>query len=90
MTLGGDKNYDTRDVVSTAREMRITPHVAQNNTSRSSAIDGRTTRHKGYEISQQKLNLFQFASRRMAQPGAASPNAVSGQRHSVARSRSTG
>jgi transposase len=54
LTLGGDKNYDTQDFVSTAREMQITPHVAQNNTYRSSAIDGRTTRHKGYEISQQK------------------------------------
>jgi transposase len=54
LTLGGDKNFDTRDIVETLREMKITPHVAQNNTYRSSAIDGRTTRHKGYEISQQK------------------------------------
>src|SRR5579864_6228946 len=54
VTLGGDKNYDTRDFVGTLREIRITPHVAQNNTHRSSAIDGRTTRHRGYEISQQK------------------------------------
>ena len=54
VTLGGDKNYDTRDFVSTLRQMRITPHVAQNNTYRSSAIDGRTTRHAGYQISQQQ------------------------------------
>ena len=54
VTLGADKNYDTRDFVSTAREMQITPHVAQNTTCRSSAIDGRTTRHAGYPISQQK------------------------------------
>ena len=54
ITLGGDKNYDTGDFVSTLRQMRITPHVAQNNTRRSSAIDGRTTRHAGYGISQQK------------------------------------
>ena len=54
VTLGGDKNYDTQDFVSTARQMRITPHVAQNTTNRSSAIDGRTTRHTGYQISQQK------------------------------------
>ena len=54
LTLGGDKNYDTGDFVGTVREMRITPHVAQNNTNRSSAIDGRTTRHAGYRISQQK------------------------------------
>ena len=54
VTLGGDKNYDTRDFVDTLRGMKITPPVAQNNTNRSSAIDGRTTRHPGYEISQRK------------------------------------
>jgi IS5 family transposase len=54
VTLGGDKNYDTRDFVRELRQMKITPHVAQNNTNRSSAIDGRTTRHAGYAISQQK------------------------------------
>ena len=54
VALGGDKNYDTQDFVTTARGMRITPHVAQNTTRRSSAIDGRTTRHAGYQISQQK------------------------------------
>ena len=54
VTLGGDKNYDTQDFVTTARGMRITPHVAQNTTNRSSAIDARTTRHAGYPISQQK------------------------------------
>lgn len=55
VTLAGDKNYDTRDFVSTARGMRITPHVAQNDQRRGgSAIDERTTRHAGYAISQQK------------------------------------
>ena len=54
VTLGADKNYDTRDFVSTVRELQIVPHVAQNNRNRSSAIDGRTTRHAGYPISQQK------------------------------------
>ncbi|MBI3934945.1 MAG: hypothetical protein HY316_09655 [Acidobacteria bacterium] len=54
LTLGADKNYDTGDFVSTVREMQITLHVAQNNTGRSSAIDGRTTRHASYAISQQK------------------------------------
>jgi transposase len=54
VTLGGDKNYDTQEVVRELRGMNITPHVAQNNTNRSSAIDQRTTRHAGYEISQQK------------------------------------
>ena len=51
-TLGGDKNYDTKDCVATLRERQVTPHVAQNDTNRRSAIDGRTTRHPGYAISQ--------------------------------------
>ena len=54
VTLGGDKNYDTHDFVKDLRELEVTPHVAQNNTNRRSAIDGRTTRHGGYQISQQK------------------------------------
>lgn len=51
-TLGGDKGYDTRQFVETMRELGVTPHVAQNTTNRSSAIDGRTTRHPGYAVSQ--------------------------------------
>ena len=54
LTLAGDKNYDTRDFVRALRAMKVTPHVAQNTTKRSSAIDARTTRHPGYAISQQK------------------------------------
>jgi DDE family transposase len=54
VTLGGDKNYDTHDFVKDLRELEVTPHVAQNDTNRESAIDGRTTRHPGYQISQQK------------------------------------
>jgi len=51
-TLGGDKGYDTRDCVDDMRERRVTPHVAQNTSNRRSAIDGRTTRHPGYAVSQ--------------------------------------
>ena len=54
LTLAGDKNYDTRDFVRVLRAMKVTPHVAQNTTHRSSAIDARTTRHAGYALSQQK------------------------------------
>jgi transposase len=54
VTLGADKNDDTRDGVRELRELRVTPHVAQNTAGRSSAIDGRTTRHPGYAISQRK------------------------------------
>jgi len=52
ITLGADKNYDTKGFVEELREMKITPHVAQNDTNRSSAIDERTTRHPGYATSQ--------------------------------------
>ncbi len=52
ITLGADKNYDTRGFVAKCREMRVTPQVAQNTKGRASAIDGRTTRHPGYAISQ--------------------------------------
>ncbi len=53
MTLAGDKNYDTRAFVRQCRNARVTPHVAQfQHARRSSAIDGRTTRHPGYAMSQ--------------------------------------
>jgi transposase len=52
ITLGGDKTYDTKDFVAAMRTLRVTPHVAQNTANRVSAIDGRTTRHPGYAVSQ--------------------------------------
>jgi transposase len=51
-TLGSDKNYDTQACVAAQRARGVTPHVAQNTTNRRSAIDGRTTRHAGYAVSQ--------------------------------------
>jgi transposase len=54
ITLGADKAYDTQDFVRALREMKITPHVAQNDRHRKSAIDGRTTRHTSYQLSQAK------------------------------------
>lgn len=55
VTAGGDKGFDTREFVSECRHMRVTPHVAQNDSRRGgSAIDQRTTRHAGYGISQRK------------------------------------
>lgn len=55
VTVGADKAYDTKGFVKVCREIGVTPHVAQN-TSRNggSAIDGRTTRHAGYAVSQRK------------------------------------
>jgi IS5 family transposase len=54
MTLGGDRGYDTHGFVAATRELKVTPHVAQNNSNRRSAIDERTTRHEGYGVSQRK------------------------------------
>ena len=50
--LGADKGYDTGDFVMELRDKAVTPHVAQNQNGRRSAIDGRTTRHPGYAVSQ--------------------------------------
>jgi len=52
LTVGGDKAYDTRDFVHSLRALKAVAHVAQNRTRRASAIDGRTTRHPGYAVSQ--------------------------------------
>lgn len=54
VTLGGDRGYDTRGFVAATRELKVTPHVAQNDSNRRSAIDERTTRHAGYAVSQRK------------------------------------
>ena len=55
VTVGGDKGFDTRDLVKECRNLRVTPHGAQNLGRRGgSAIDGRTTRHSGYALSQKK------------------------------------
>ena len=55
VTVGGDKGFDTRGFVAECRNLRVTPHVAQNHARPGgSAIDARTTRHAGYQISQRK------------------------------------
>ena len=51
-TLGGAKSDDRKGP--NGVDKTTTPHVAQNNQHRKSAIDGRTTRHAGYAVSQQK------------------------------------
>jgi transposase len=52
-SLGADKNYDTRGFVDFLRRRKIVPHVAANTKRKGgSAIDGRTTRHQSYTISQ--------------------------------------
>jgi transposase len=49
VTLGADKGYDTQDFITMCRHLNVTPHVARRKTSK---LDGRTTRHIGYQTSQ--------------------------------------
>jgi len=58
-TLGADKGYDVAGFVAALRALGVTPHVAQHTTHRRSAIDGRTTRHAGYTVSQRKRKLVE-------------------------------
>ena len=59
ITLGADKGYDTADFVAGLRAMNVTPHVAAK--VKGSALDGRTTRHAGYLVSQKKRKLIEEA-----------------------------
>jgi transposase len=58
-TVGGDKEYDCGRFVQAARSIHVTPHVAQH-TKRPSMIDGRTTRHAGYQISLKKRKMIEW------------------------------
>jgi transposase len=51
ITVGADKAYDTKDFVTAARALNVTPHVTKNEKGRRSNMDRRTTRHPGYAIS---------------------------------------
>ena len=59
LTLAADKGYDTADFVADLRQKCVTPHVASK--IKGSAIDGRTTRHEGYKVSQRKRKLVEEA-----------------------------
>jgi transposase len=60
VTLGGDKGYDSDELLSELRSMGVTPHIAKNDHERrTSSIDQRTVRHIGYEISQRKRKLVE-------------------------------
>jgi transposase len=70
MSLGADKAYDTHDFVATVRDMDCRPHVTQNvNRPGGSAIDGRTTRHESYRVSQKKRPWIEKAFGWMKQTG---------------------
>jgi hypothetical protein len=57
MSVGAERGYDTQGFVAGVRALRITPHVAAKD--RFSAIDGRTTRHGGYAVSQRRRKLVE-------------------------------
>ncbi|MGH6853152.1 MAG: transposase, partial [Methylocella sp.] len=65
ISVGEDKAYDTADHVAALRELEVTPHVTQNNAPtktgkcRRSAVDGRTTRHRGYRLSQSRRAMIE-------------------------------
>ena len=52
LTLGADKGYDTGDFVDGLCCANVSPHAAKDEKHRRSAIDRRTTRHRGYAVSQ--------------------------------------
>lgn len=60
VTLGGDKGYDSVELLSKLRELNVTPHIAKNDHERrTSSIDQRTLRHEGYQVSQKKRKLVE-------------------------------
>src|SRR6202023_606649 len=53
ITLGADKGYDTAEFVASCRTLKVTPHIARNESrAGGSALDRRTARHAGYAVSQ--------------------------------------
>jgi transposase len=60
VTLGGDKGYDSDELLRELRDMGVTPHIAKNDHERrTSSIDERTLRHDGYHVSQKKRKLVE-------------------------------
>ena len=53
-TLGADKGYHSKDFVAHLRRRKIAPHIAMIDGRKTPGLDGRTTRHAGYTLSQRK------------------------------------
>lgn len=83
LTLGADKGYDAAAFVAGLRQACVTPHVAQK--SRYSAIDGRTTRHKGYALSLRHRKRIEEAFGRAKTVGGAAQTAFRGIERARAR-----
>ena len=59
ITLGADKGYDAQEFIDACIEMKVTPHVAQNTSGRSSAVPEAIAQTAGYAVSQQKRKLIE-------------------------------
>ena len=59
ITLGADKGYDAAEFIMAMQDMKVTPHVAQNKSSRKSAVPDEIASTEGYDISQQRRNLIE-------------------------------
>lgn len=59
VTLGADKGYDVLEFIRQMRDLEVTPHIAVRKERRRGGVDGRTTRHEGYTISQRKRKLVE-------------------------------
>jgi IS5 family transposase len=58
-TLGADKGYDVLEFIEDLRDLDVTPHIAVKKENRKGGVDWRTTRHRGYEVSQRKRKLVE-------------------------------
>ena len=59
ITLGADKGYDAAEFIEALRDMKVTPHVAQNKSNRKSAVPDEIASTEGYAISMQKRKLIE-------------------------------
>ncbi|MER9316637.1 IS5 family transposase [Mesorhizobium sp. M0659] len=85
ITLGADKAYDVMDFVGDLRQRQVTPHIAiqgtvsSAGTVRKTAIDGRTTRHAGYVISQRIRKRIEEIFGWVKKPGGLAKTKLRGQ-----------
>jgi len=59
ITLGADKGYDAQEFIEALTQLKVLPHVAQNNAHRKSAVPDSVAKSEGYAVSQQKRKLIE-------------------------------
>ena len=59
ITVGADKGYDAQEFIEACVKIKVTPHVAQNTSGRSSAVPEEIAQTAGYTVSQQKRKLIE-------------------------------